>query len=537
MTKINTKIAPLINNKITSNVPEISKVLVASIASIIIFYTFNPFFIVYFLFMIIFWSILLLNFKVDKNSRFFLSMWTISIVNLGILIFMKHIVHNTLHKNWINIVLFIVYATLLLIGVIYFYSKLERAEVYRTEVKEIYSGREYDLKRIEDYLERVNSIGVNGAWGSGKTFLVNKLKDIHMNSDQYIFIEVDLLSSNLDEIESVVLSEMERVLSTHRILPRYSTKLKRIFQDNSFVRNFSMLFIKEEMSYAEILKGFIEEVNKLNQTIIIVYEDIDRINDLTDIKKIFNISEKLVGRNIKVIYQYETSNLIALGLERNFLEKYIAYTINLTPVKFIEILESIITDVKLLQLENFKHLINPIFLDDYLRTELALETINISIDNLPIRKVESFIEELEIILKENIELYQEGVYKRVAINFHFIKHFYYELYEMFNLKDGLLDTIKFVHNKSEYSFPELIAKRKLSESGDVNKGLSEKDFRQVFRLPENEEKLFLLMLFEYDVDTEEIHRNNRGIRRGSLKKISNEKKDRLIWNGYGVETP
>ncbi|MCG6241924.1 P-loop NTPase fold protein, partial [Vibrio diabolicus] len=62
----------------------------------------------------------------------------------------------------------------------------------------ILSKREEDLKLLEDYIDKFNIVGLNGTWGSGKSFLVNQYKEKF--KEEYEFIEIDLLTINLNEV-------------------------------------------------------------------------------------------------------------------------------------------------------------------------------------------------------------------------------------------------------------------------------------------------------------------------------------------------
>ena len=63
-------------------------------------------------------------------------------------------------------------------------------------------------------------------------------------------------------------------------------------------------------SYSTIIDNLAKDINQLSRGIIVIYEDIDRINDIVLLKKIFYISEKLSDtQNTKIIYQYNSLEL------------------------------------------------------------------------------------------------------------------------------------------------------------------------------------------------------------------------------------
>ena len=78
-----------------------------------------------------------------------------------------------------------------------------------------------------------------------------------------------------------------------------------------------------------MIKGIKKEIHLLEKPLLIIYEDLDRINNFEVIQKILGISEKLSSEHIKIMYQYSKRNLegileVELGkleLSSNYLEK------------------------------------------------------------------------------------------------------------------------------------------------------------------------------------------------------------------------
>ncbi|GIO36521.1 hypothetical protein J41TS12_13820 [Paenibacillus antibioticophila] len=515
----------------------ITKALLFTMISLVLFYPFNPKFIVYIAFMGVVWGVLILNYKSGKNLPFFFSAIMFSLANLLALTFMKWAVHRSLHIDWINIALCLAYVcALLILGCICLFKARGKEQAQKDD-NHLFTARKYDLDRIKKYIENEEIVGVNGRWGSGKSFLVAELKKQLNESGKYIFIEIDLLSCNLDELQVILLGEMERVLNEHKIVPAHSTKLKRIIQDNAIYHSLYMLLMQDNMSYSEALNGFMQEISKLGKSIVIVYEDIDRITNIDVVKKIFSISEKLASKHIKIIYQYEESNLRKLGLERDYLEKYIPFIVNLTPVNLKEILATLLKDEgideRILTAKDFDYLAYPIRSNYYLEQALAIRQANsLKMYNFPARKIRSFIKELEINLIEHTEYHQKEL-KQAVINFYFTKHFLPDLYDLFNLEEGLLDTIKFEYEDRQYTILELISFKKAHQE-DSSKGLSSEQIERILESRENKDKLFLLNLFQYELDIQEIKRDFNEIVNESFanirRKASNEKKDRLLWN-------
>lgn len=512
--------------------------LASLIISIILFYPLNPKYIIYALVMLGVWVILLINYQLKKNSQFFYTAIIFCIANLTALVIAKQFIHHTLHWDWLNIIICIAHTLvyLVILGLCIYFEK--KQVINQVDNIALFNRRRYDLERIKKYIETEDILGVNGIWGSGKSFIINQLKLNLDNGGKYIFIDVDLLSCNLDEIQTILLNEMERVLYEHKIIPTYSTKLKRLLHENVVYRYLYTLLMRDHISYSEALTGFMQEISLLNKIIVIVYEDIDRITNVDIVKKIFSISERLASKNIKIIYQYEESNLQKLGLDREYLEKYIPFVVNLTPIKFIGVLENVfqeqVIDQDILKVEDFNYLVQPIRSNYYFEKALGIsQTGSFQMDYVSIRKVKNLVNELVIILKEK-ELYNNNEYKRIVINFYVIKHFFTTVYDQLNLEKGLLETIKFEYNGRQYTILELIAMRKINEEIGGENGLSIDQLIAIFEIKDNKEKLFILNLFEYNLEIEDIKKGFQEIVNEPLqnitKKESNEKKNRLIWN-------
>ena len=79
------------------------------------------------------------------------------------------------------------YAILIFLCIIYAIAKRRKSEKKNPD-DDIFPERQDDLDRLEQYLSAADVVGINGAWGSGKTFLVNKL--IEKNQGKWEVIRV-----------------------------------------------------------------------------------------------------------------------------------------------------------------------------------------------------------------------------------------------------------------------------------------------------------------------------------------------------------
>jgi len=274
----------------------------------------------------------------------------------------------------------------------------------------------------------------------------------------YIYLNIDLLSCNLDKIQSVIFDSLNRLLSSNGIYSKNSKSIQDIlsYSNNIFKAGVSSFLDLNTVSYTEALNGLKSDLAYLGKTIVIVYEDIDRITDKDTIKTIFSISEQLVCNNIKVMYQFDQEHFEQIGLNRDYVEKYIPYIINLTDIDFLTVAKHLID----------KHYKNNTVIDikdmsfielpKYFKLGVAEREVYIKI-NVSIRKVKFFLEELICTLEMNPE-YQSDNYKKVVIVFYIIKHFAFDIYKDICVSESPLDSLKLAYKNELYPIREISVK-------------------------------------------------------------------------------
>ena len=395
----------------------------------------------------------------------------------------------------------------------------------------LFRERKEDLQRTKEYLNRFNIMGINGEWGSGKTYLMKYLQNEKDMQDKYEFANIYLLSCNLDNLSQILINELEKVLIKYGIYSRYSNSLRKILASNNFIDTlFSSMFL-DTNSFTASINGFKNEIRKLDKTLVIVFEDLDRINDANVIKKIFSISENLVGENIKIVYQYDQRNLEMINecFNRNYLDKYIPYTVNLTQINFYDIVNKVLKEFEdeyeYVKKNDFNFLCIHIRLDWVLR-EIFNKNIEYSLKiyNYSIRKVKHFLDEIENTF-ENEEMYRENDLRKAVVIFYLIKHFDYDIYNKFTLSKGLIETFTLNFNGKEYTIDEIIYKFKNNE-------LNSRDIDKILTNDLNRRVLGYLFLIEYRFNNKE----KRGVEILEETELElrnnnyNDKVNRVFWH-------
>ncbi|MDM8108683.1 P-loop NTPase fold protein [Phascolarctobacterium faecium] len=411
--------------------------------------------------------------------------------------------------------------------IVAFYKNSFNGEEY-----ELFMERSKDLIRIKNYLFNFNIIGINAPWGAGKTYLLRKLQNEDEMKKEYEFINIYLLSCNLENLPQIVISELEKILVKFGIYSRYSNTLKKMLSANNMINNIYMTIFLDNTNFVDYMKGFKDEVAKINKTIVIVYEDIDRINDLNVIKNILSVSENLVGNNIKIIYQYDKINLrnIDKTLNNEYLDKYIPYVVDLTKIELydtiINLLDSSEKIYKYLSKKDFYFINMSVIVNYYFKSVFKINNDIENVlpkDNLSVRKVIHFLEEIENILEyENYSKKEE--FKRIVIIFCFIKHFDYAIYNKLIIGKSLIDTLTILIGK-EYTIFDLIVKR---DNLVIEEILNDDNNRKI---------LNYIFLLGYKLDIWDPKKNMRqNFYRNVKDKNYNDKIDRIIWHllGQGV---
>lgn len=464
--------------------------------------------------------------NIKNNKRLYFEFISIIAFNVPYVLYKYNILNISFEKMALSTLLLIFFN--IMIDVL-----VHKYILYKNDNKnyKLFRERKEDLKRIKEYLNKFNIIGINGEWGSGKTYLLECLQNEKDMQDKYEFVNIYLLTCNLDNLSQILINELEKVLVKYGICSRYSNSLRKILATNNFIDSlFSSMFL-DTNSFTASINGFKNEIRKLDKTLVIVFEDLDRIDAPNVIKKILSVSENLIGENIKIVYQYDQSNLERINecFNRNYLDKYIPYTINLTQISFFDIIDKVLkefeNEYEYIKKNDFNFLRIHVRLDWILR-EIFNKNIEYSLKiyNYSIRKVKHFLDEIENTF-ENEEMYRENDLRKAVIIFYLIKHFDYDIYNKFTLSKGLIETFTLNFNGEEYAIDEIIYKFKNNE-------LNSRDIDKILINDLNRKVLGYLFLIEYRLNNKE----KRGIEILEETELElgnnnyNDKINRVFWH-------
>lgn len=339
------------------------------------------------------------------------------------------------------------------------------------KLDKLFNSRIQDLNKIKSDIQNEQNriIGIDSEWGNGKSLIINHLIMDSELRKNYDFIKIDILSMNLDQLIDYLLAQIEKSLKNQGIYTLTSKYLNG-YISNSYFGRVLVKILNIDDSYSTIIDNLSKDINKLSRNIIVIYEDIDRIDDLVLLKKIFYISEKLSDSKdtkIKFIYQYNSLELKKRGLDYLFLQKYIPQAIRLTHLSFEEIWDSIIenNDNKYYSLKQFKYKIisiaeNPLYmLNKQEMFSRVIEIAEFKRENYTIRNIESFMDTL----LSNLHLINEN---KLMIKVLFIKIFCPDFYNNLSTFKDLNSNFCVEQNKEKILLSLLI---NIKEFGDIER--------------------------------------------------------------------
>ena len=347
-------------------------------------------------------------------------------------------------------ILFLLNLILSFINAILYDKILKKNEI---SDKGIFPERGEDIKYILNFIENkdnknITTLGIDSKFGTGKTFIVDKILE-KLNTEEYEQIKVRCLFLEKEEVYYYIIEKIKKVLSKNLIfisnLKKFHKSILKIF-DNKFLGGLNELL--SDSSKTDEIDNLKDIIRKLKKTIIIVFDDIDRTQDIEKIEKILSFISDFSIKNVKILVLFSLDNLkkIDKRFTRDYVEKYIPLVREITKISFVNLLKSEIEKSELNE-EDFKFLYIfeqkdfMIYPDDEEKQKkefkfarniyslLGIYDISIKEKEVTPRQVENFIEEvIELLKYENFNI---NIEKRILITYVFLKHiFYEEFYEI-----------------------------------------------------------------------------------------------------------
>lgn len=356
---------------------------------------------------------------------------------------------------------------LFILNIIFKFTSLRREN--QEEKEEMYLERKDDADYIIDFIQNDKNkifftLGIDSEYGAGKTFLVEKTLE-KLNPNKYEIIKIRCLLLEREEVYSYIIEEIKKILARNLIfisnLKKFHKSILKIF-DNRFLGGISNLFLYN--SITDDIDNLKDTIKKLNKNIVIIFDDIDRTNDVEKIEKILSFISDFSSKNIKSIVLFSSDNLKKLDerFNRDYLEKYIPLIREITKISFIKLLNDEIYFQKDelnkidLKEEDFKflYIIEKLYYSVYFnnseKEEKEFKFINdlnylLNISDVTIKNKKITPRLIKNFIEETIELFKnkslsKKLEKRILIAYVFLKNFFYEeFHEKLNNKDSFYD--------------------------------------------------------------------------------------------------
>lgn len=416
------------------------------------------------IFLLFFYFLNLLNIRsiIKYIIVFFLILWIVAIIKDFNLI--EYWIFFTKKMSDYRVI-FIYF--LFILNIIFKFTSLRREN--QEEKEEIYLERKDDADYIIDFIQNdknknIFTLGIDSEYGAGKTFLVEKTLE-KLNPNKYEIIKIRCLLLEREEVYFYIIEEIKKILARNLIfisnLKKFHKSILKIF-DSKFLGG-----ISDFLSYNSVtddIDNLKTIIRKLNKDIIIIFDDIDRTNDVEKIKKILSFISDFSSKNIKSIVLFSSDNLKKLDerFGRDYLEKYIPLIREITKISFIKLLNDEIyfqkEELNKIDLKEedfqFLYIIEKLYYSVYFnnseKEEKEFKFINdlnylLNISDVTIKNKKITPRLIKNFVEETIELFKnkslsKKLEKRILIAYIFLKNFFYEeFYEKLNNKGSFYD--------------------------------------------------------------------------------------------------
>ena len=211
----------------------------------------------------------------------------------------------------------------------------------------LYYTREKQLEKFISILEQQKgepyAVMISGEWGMGKTSFVQalekKLKEL--NNDYFVWVYAGSEKSVSDIMVDVagqileILKENNIYIENSDLIEKYFVAFSGILEENGlkFFNKIANIFgVTKQDTSKEYINGKLSELSKLDRTIYLIIDDLDRCDKDYQIKMFKVIRESTELVNCKTIFLVDQKVFLDNEYNANYIEKYISYTLDLCKV-------------------------------------------------------------------------------------------------------------------------------------------------------------------------------------------------------------
>lgn len=198
----------------------------------------------------------------------------------------------------------------------------------------LFDEHDKDKEHLRNLMQYFDIVGVSGAWGSGKSYVVDSFcNDSH---DDYYVININVLAYKYGEADKVLVEKLDDIFSENRIISASSAEMKELL-GHSFLNTISYALMKSlgigntSSSMYEALKS---DINKLSKPVLVVFDDLERVKDADYVRLLLAMAGQLASHNFKVIFEYDINGLEQLKIPSAYREKFLPVEMRITKVSY-----------------------------------------------------------------------------------------------------------------------------------------------------------------------------------------------------------
>ncbi|MGE5343910.1 MAG: P-loop NTPase fold protein [Candidatus Omnitrophota bacterium] len=311
-----------------------------------------------------------------------------------------------------------------------------------TRAEEDLLGREkfvndlyYQIVRLPGNFSDSLIIGLNGSWGEGKTSVINLLVQ-HLSSEEaakkIFLIRVDpWFFENEKSIINSFYDQLERSFSekfVFRRLKGFFQKYKKMIFSGIYIRGVQFDIRPFNHTLDQMKKRIEEQIERINRKILIVMDDIDRL-DPSEMAMVFKLVRKNSNfKNTIFLLSFDCSAVKKalrdkVGIDEDFIEKIINLPISLPGIDQENIERFLFYHVKMLldqievaedKAEKFFELYQSDIQKLFKTLRQAKRYLNAIRFSLP--PIKSEVNPADFLILEIIKVFNEELYKNIYAN-------------------------------------------------------------------------------------------------------------------------
>lgn len=226
-------------------------------------------------------------------------------------------------------------------------DKEEAAKEYDYPNPDLYYARKKQLEKFVSVLEQQKyepyAIMVSGEWGSGKSSFIKALEK-KLKEDCFIWVQAGsekTFSDTLLEISEKILEILKEnniFIESDNLIEKYFVAFSGLL-DETGLKFLNIVTDVLRMNIKGDSKEYLNsKLSKLNKTVYIIIDDLDRCNEEYQSKMFKIIRESTELINCKTIFLVDKKKFLNEVYDANHIEKYISYTLDLCKGNCQEIL-------------------------------------------------------------------------------------------------------------------------------------------------------------------------------------------------------